>query len=117
MFVATVVVASLLAAAFVMAGGAKLAGIPSMRQAAQHVGLSYAAYRGIGGLEVAAAAGLVAGLWLAPLGAAAAAGLVALMVGAFYFHTKVGDPVPMRLPAAALALLALVGLILRLASA
>jgi uncharacterized membrane protein YphA (DoxX/SURF4 family) len=117
MFVATVVVACLLAAAFVMAGGAKLAGIPYMREAARHVGFSYPAYRVVGGLEVAAAAGLVIGLWLAPLGAAAAAGLVALMIGAVYFHTKAGDPVPMRVPAASLGLLALVEFILRLTSA
>jgi uncharacterized membrane protein YphA (DoxX/SURF4 family) len=42
-------------------------------------------------LELAAAVGLVIGLWVAPLGIAAAIGAVAYFVGAIIAHLRVGD--------------------------
>lgn len=66
-------------------------------------------YRAIGSLELLAAAGLLAGLVFLPLGIAAAAGLVLLMIGAIGYHVRAGDPpvtlvypgVPLVLSAAA----------------
>ncbi len=52
-----------------------------MVEAAAHVGFPVSSFRIIGLVEVAAAAGLLIGLAWAPLGIAAAAGLVLLMIG------------------------------------
>jgi hypothetical protein len=49
-------------------------------------------YRAIGALELLAAAGLLAGLVFVPLGIAAAAGLVLLMLAAIVYHVRAGDP-------------------------
>ncbi|MFD5057734.1 DoxX family protein [Streptomyces sp. NPDC058394] len=54
-------------------------------------GLSSALVRLIGLAEVAAAAGLVAGIWWQPLGIAAAVGMAVLLLGAIGFHVKWGD--------------------------
>jgi hypothetical protein len=56
-----------------------------------HMGLSAGLVRFIGLAEVAAAGGLIIGLFWQPLGIAAAAGFAALMIGAIWFHAKVGD--------------------------
>jgi uncharacterized membrane protein YphA (DoxX/SURF4 family) len=117
MFIATLVLALLLAAAFALAGAAKLAGVQQMRDSAAHLGFSLPAYRGIGALEVAGAAGLVIGLWFAPLGVAAAAGLVLLTIGAAYFHVKAKDSAQIFAAPLAMGLLALVELVLRVVSA
>ncbi|MGY1761908.1 DoxX family protein [Geodermatophilus sp. SYSU D00779] len=45
----------------------------------------------IGRQEIAGAAGILIGLWLEPLGTAAAIGLVAYFVGALIGHPPVGD--------------------------
>jgi uncharacterized membrane protein YphA (DoxX/SURF4 family) len=117
MFVATLVLALLLAVVFVFAGGSKLAGVKQMRDSAEHLGLSFPAYQRIGALEVAGAAGLVIGLWFAPLGIAAAAGLVLLMIGAVAYHIRAKDGPQIFSAPAVLGLLALVELILRAISA
>lgn len=116
MFIAVVVLSILLAIAFLGAGGAKLAGAKQMRESAEHLGFSFPAYRGIGALEVAGAAGLLIGLAWAPLGIAAAAGLTLLMIGAVAFHLRAKDPAARWSAPAILAVLALVALILRVAA-
>jgi uncharacterized membrane protein YphA (DoxX/SURF4 family) len=102
----------LLALAFIAAGVPKIIAIPAMVQAAEHVGFSMNAYRVIGVLEVAGAAGLFLGIVVPALGVAATAGLAALMAGAAITHLRIGDNVSMALPAAGLALLAIVTLVL-----
>lgn len=54
-------------------------------------GLSAALVRFIGLAELAAAGGLIAGLFWRPIGIAAAAGFAVLLVGAVGFHAKAGD--------------------------
>lgn len=117
MFVATLVLALLLAVVFGLSGSTKLAGVQKMREGAEHLGLSFPAYQRIGALELAGAAGLVIGLWFAPLGIAAAAGLVLLMAGAVAFHIRAKDGAKIYSAPAVLGLLALVALILRAVSA
>jgi DoxX-like family len=56
-----------------------------------HMGLSAGLVRFIGLAETAAAGGLVIGLFWQPLGIAAAFGFAVLMIGAIFFHLKVGD--------------------------
>ncbi|MGP4088246.1 DoxX family protein [Streptomyces sp. KR55] len=56
-----------------------------------HMGLSTGLVRFIGLAEVAAAVGLIVGLFWQPLGIAAAIGFAITMVGAVGFHAKAGD--------------------------
>ncbi len=67
----------------------------------------------IAGLEIAGAAGILIGLWLEPLGIAAAIGLVAYFVGAVIGHLRVRDTKGVAAPVLPL-LLAVTVLVLRL---
>ncbi len=62
-----------------------------MRQSAAHFGIPWNRYRLIGVAELAAAAGVLAGLWWHPLGVAAAAGMVLLLLGAVLTHRRAAD--------------------------
>ena len=91
------------AAACLVPALAKLLSHPKMLAAASHFGIPWARYRLIGGAELAAAVGALAGLAWAPLGVAAASGMVLLLLGALTVHRRAGD----NLPGAAPALVAL----------
>ena len=65
-----VTISLLLAAACLLPAAAKLLGHPKMRQSAERFGILWPRYRLIGVAELAAAAGIVIGLWH-PLGIAA----------------------------------------------
>lgn len=67
-------------------------------------------------LEIAGAIGIVAGLWIEPLGIAAAAGLTAYFVGAVLGHLRVRDTKNVAMPLVPLALSVAV-LVLRILSA
>ncbi|QSR28429.1 invasion protein [Nocardioides aromaticivorans] len=103
---ATAVLTAVLAVPFTAIGAAKLAAVPSMRARAAHVGLSVGAYRVIGALEVAAAAGLVAGFAVPLLRTSAALGLLLLLVGAVVAHLRVKDGLREMAPAIGLGVLA-----------
>jgi len=105
MFVA---ISLLLAAACLLPAVGKLTGNPKMRQSAAHFGISWPRYRLIGLAELAAAVGILIGLWWHPLGVAAAAGMAVLLLGAIITHRKAADRVKDMVPA-------LVGLVLTLA--
>jgi uncharacterized membrane protein YphA (DoxX/SURF4 family) len=62
-----------------------------MRQSAAHFGIPWPRYRLIGVAELAAAAGILIGLWWHPLGLAAAAGMALLLLGAIITHRKAAD--------------------------
>ena len=117
MFIATVVVSVLLSLAFAAAGAGKVAMNKMSQDHSVHLGFSANAYRGIGALELAGAAGLLIGLWVAALGAAAGIGLVLMMVGAVIAHVRAKDAVKDTAPAAVFGLLALAAVLLRLATA
>jgi DoxX-like family len=70
---------------------AKLAGHRRMRESARHFRISWSRYRLIGVAELAAASGVLAGLWWHPLGLAAAIGMAFLLVGALIAHRRAGD--------------------------
>jgi uncharacterized membrane protein YphA (DoxX/SURF4 family) len=72
-------------------GAAKVAGHPTMRESARHFRIPWQRYRLIGVAELAAAAGVLAGLWWHPLGLAAAGGMAFLLVGALITHRRAGD--------------------------
>ena len=86
-----VTVSLLLAAACLVPAAAKLASHPKMRRSAAHFGIPWPRYRLIGVAELAAAAGVLAGLWWHPLGLAAAAGMALLLLGALIAHRRAAD--------------------------
>lgn len=116
MFVFTAILMLVLAAAVFAAGGAKVAQVPAMQQAATHLGFSMQTYRGIGGVEVLAGVGLIIGLFVGWLGILTALCLVVFFGLAVAAHLRKGDGPPAFAPAAGLAVLSLIVLILRIAS-
>ena len=89
----------LLAAACLVPASAKLLGHPKMQKSAAHFGIPWRHYRLIGVAELAAAAGVLAGLWWHPLGVAAAAGMVVLLIGALITHRRALDTAREMAPA------------------
>src|SRR5271165_2366540 len=86
-----VTISLLLAAACLLPATAKLTGQPRMRKSAAHFGIPWPRYRLIAVAELAAAAGILIGLWWHPLGLAAAAGMALLLLGALVTHRRAGD--------------------------
>jgi hypothetical protein len=96
-----------LAMIFAVLGVAKVLAVPRMRAAAAHAGLGVAAYRVIGVLELAAAAGIVAGLRFPALGLLTAVGVVGLMIGALRVHLRNRDAALRWVPAMGTTVLAI----------
>lgn len=96
MFIA---VSLLLAAACLVPASAKLLGHPKMQKSAAHFGIPWRRYRLIGVAELAAAAGVLAGLWWHPLGVAAAVGMILLLIGALLTHRRTLDSAKEMTPA------------------
>ena len=92
-------VSLLLAAACLAPASAKLLGHPKMQKSAAHFGIPWRRYRLIGVAELAAAAGVLAGLWWHPLGLAAATGMVVLLTGALITHRRALDSAKEMAPA------------------
>jgi uncharacterized membrane protein YphA (DoxX/SURF4 family) len=103
-----VTISLLLAAACLLPAVGKLTAQPRMRKSAAHFGIPWPRYRIIGVAELAAAAGILIGLWWHPLGLAAAAGMALLLLGAIIAHQKAADSAKEMAPA-------LLGLLLTLA--
>ena len=70
----------------------------------------------VGVLEILGGAAVVLGLWIAPLGALGAGGLAMLMALGITVRIRIHDPVRLMVPAASLALLNGVLLVLFLSS-
>jgi len=113
MFVATVALSGLLAFVFGAAAVGKLTKTRTELGKASKLKISWPRYRLIAVPEVAAVAGLLAGLAIAAFGVAAAAGLVALMAGALAFRIRVRDAIPWLLGDAAVLVVAAVTAALR----
>ena len=94
-----VTISLLLAMACLLPAAGKLLGHPRMRQSAEHFGIRWPRYRLIGVAELAAAAGVLAGLWWHPLGIAAAAGMTLLLTGALITHRRAADSAKEMAPA------------------
>ena len=87
-FIATIVLSVLLAAAVLGSGGAKLAVAKQSIEIRDRLGIAAPLWRSIGVLEVAAAVGLAVGLAIPALGIAAAVGPVLLLIGAIATHAR-----------------------------
>jgi uncharacterized membrane protein YphA (DoxX/SURF4 family) len=110
-----VTIALLLTVACLLPAAGKLTGQPRMRKSAAHFGIPWPRYRLIGVAELAAAAGILTGLWWHPLGVAAAAGMALLLLGAIVTHRKAADSAKDMVPALAGLVLTLAYLALALA--
>jgi len=86
-----IVLSVLAAAVFFLIGAAKLFALAPMRERAAHAGFSVTAFRGLGALEIAGAAGLLLGLAVPVLGVLAGVGLVLVLVGALVTHVRNRD--------------------------
>jgi uncharacterized membrane protein YphA (DoxX/SURF4 family) len=111
-----VTVSLLLAAACLLPAAGKLLGHPKMRQSAARFGIPWPRYRLIGAAELAAAAGILIGLWWHPLGLAAATGMALLLLGAVVTHWKAADGAKEMAPALLALLLTLAYLAIALIS-
>lgn len=104
MTAAATALAAVLIVFFTGLGTAKMLAPAPIRHMAAHVGFSTAAYRRIGAVEVAGAAGVLVGLAEPRIGALAGAGLLALLAGALVSHRLAGDPLREAVPAVIAAL-------------
>src|ERR1700759_4795454 len=102
-----VTISLLLAAACLLPAAGKLTGQPRMRKSAAHFGSPWPRSRLVGVPELAAAAGILIGLWWHPLGLAAAAGMSLLLLGAITAHRKAADSTKEMAPALLALLLTL----------
>jgi hypothetical protein len=105
-FIVVAVLSILLALGYAWYGMGKLMGNKQALIALDAVGVGPQLRNTIGVLEILGAAGLVAGLWLAPIGIAAATGLALLMAGALVYHLRVGHRGELVMPGVLLALTA-----------
>ena len=81
----------LLAAVCGLPALAKLTAQPKMVASASHFAIPWPSYRLIGLAELAAAAGVLTGLYWPPIGVAAATAMAVLLVGALTVHRQAGD--------------------------
>jgi len=100
--------AAVVALVLAVLGGLKLARAGVMTRQAEHLGYSPTAFALIGLAELAGTAGLTVGLWVPPVGVAAATGIVLLLALATRAHLRSGDPPVRALGAVWLGAVALV---------
>ena len=115
MFTATVTVSGLLAATISFAAVRKLSHRPEVVAAYARVGVPEERLNDLAAILLAGAAGLILGLVWAPVGIAAAGGLVVYFVLAIAAHVRFGDTAPLPTPIA-IELMAIAALVLRVAT-
>lgn len=116
MFVATAMVSCVLAVALLGSGIAKLTGNTGQADLMAEVGFPAERMWMLGACTVAGGIGLLAGLFWWPVGVAAAVGSAAYFVGALAFHLRSGGMNQSMTGAAALTVLSIAALVLRIAS-
>jgi DoxX-like family len=115
MFVATVIVSSLLAALLIFAAARKLSHREAVVQTYVRVGVPEDKLDLLAVLLLAGAAGLILGLFWGPIGIAAAAAVVCYFLVAIAFHLRAEDAQHLPTPAV-IALIAAAALTLRIAT-
>jgi hypothetical protein len=91
MDLARIILSVILALMLVVTGGGKVLDLKYARANRDKLSVHPVFWRVIGLLELAAAVGLVWGIWFVPFGLAAAIGVALLMIGAFGFRLRSGD--------------------------
>lgn len=119
MFVLTVILGLGLTGAYLMVGSGKIAKQPMMEESKTRLGVDPEMWTNIGRLELAGATGVLLGLFgpLAIIGVLAGIGIILLMLGAIYYHQKVGDDPKATMPAVVMLVAAVLYVIFRVASA
>jgi hypothetical protein len=115
MFIAYVVLAILLSAMLVMSGRAKLTNDERIVSGLTAAGVPRSWIPRLAYLEIAGAVGLIVGIFIAPIGIAAAIGVVLYFVGAVITHLRIGDFKGLAAPTP-LLVAAVVTLVLRITS-
>jgi uncharacterized membrane protein YphA (DoxX/SURF4 family) len=106
MQVAVVVFTLFVALIYILAGMARLQGLPASDAVRERLGLSPALWRFAGSVELVGALGLVVGAFAIPeLAVGAAVGFTVMMMAAIVVHWRAGDLRPGAVPPAALAVL------------
>ena len=93
------IVSLLLLAVCVFPAAGKVLGHPKMRESAAKFGIPWRRYQLIAVPELAAAVGVLVGLFWRPAGLLAAAGMSVLLLGALIAHRRAHDRIPEMLPA------------------
>ena len=114
MFVVTVIVSVLLALAAIGSAIGKLTKQPKVVEMLTGLGVPLGWFPRLAAAELAGGVGLLVGLAVAGIGIAAAIGLIAYFVGAVATHVRAKNK--QIAPPAALAVLAIVALIFRIAT-
>ena len=117
MFVLTAVSGALTALLFLSASLLKLTDQPQAREGQAKFGISAAAYKRIGILELLGVIGVLVGLAVPVIGVAAGVGLTAVAVGALVNHLRVNDLLPAVMGAVVAMVIAGVYVMTRLLSA
>lgn len=116
MFIATVVISLFLAVALTFSAVGKLTKNPKVIPIMEQVGVPADRIPWLAYVEILGAIGLVVGLFVWPIGVAAAIGVILYFAGAVIAHVRVKDTAGVG-PAAFLTVVAVVALILRILSA
>ena len=103
----------LLGVAFLIIGGMKLAGAPRVKENFRHLKLSPKVRLIAGVVEVVGAVGLLAGVVSLESSIVACALLILTMIGAFFSHLRVKDPLLKVLPSLVMLALMLAIIALR----
>lgn len=117
MNILSIILALVVGGGFTYFGAGKLMKQQMMVDAQKHFGMSDSLWQAVGGLEVAGGLGLLIGLVpaLAIIGVLAGIGLVAMSIGAVYYHQKAGDAAKAWMPAVVMGALAIIYIIARIA--
>jgi uncharacterized membrane protein YphA (DoxX/SURF4 family) len=94
-----IAVSLLLTAVCILPAVGKIQGQPKVRESAERFGIPWPRYRLIAIPELAAAVGVLIGLFWRPAGLIAAAGMTLLLVGALAAHWRAHDPARDAVPA------------------
>ena len=98
----------ILAAAFLIAGAARIRMIPVMFNQARTLGIHYPQFRLIGVLEVVFALCVLAGIWVSWLGTFGSLMLTIMMAVAILAHARANDALKNYAPASVLGILAFI---------
>ena len=116
MFLACVIVTVLLALLMFGSAMGKFQGLPQVSAMIEHVGMGRHLAL-LGWIELTAAVGLVVGLFVEPIGIAAAIGVIVYMLLAVAAHLRVRDDIQQVVTPVVPLLFAVAALVLRLATA
>lgn len=94
-----IIIGTFLGVAITFSAIGKIKRIPGAIEAIAHVGVKESQYNKLATLEILGALGLLVGVWIKPIGIAAALGILLYFVGAISAHVKKKDTFAKIFPA------------------